>query len=67
MIPHLAKINSDFVNASYLRRPLHVAGIGVQQTRYPALPEVVEQWRVFLEQFRHPLDFHKGFWLQGVD
>jgi polysaccharide pyruvyl transferase WcaK-like protein len=51
LCPYRPHIDADFVNPMYLRRPVHVAGIGVELNRPDINPDVVKQWRRFL---RHP-------------
>src|SRR5699024_174991 len=46
-----ANIDLDFINPMYLRRPVHVAGIGVERNKPYIDPKVVEQWQKFLS---HP-------------
>lgn len=42
------RVDPDFVNSMYLRRPVYVAGIGVERNRPDIDPVVVQQWRTFL-------------------
>lgn len=49
--PYRPKIDRDFIHPTYLRRPLHVAGIGVQRNRPDTEAkeaDVVKKWRNFL-------------------
>lgn len=46
--PYLPHISHDFINASYLRRPVHVVGIGVQRNRPDIDVSVLKRWREFL-------------------
>jgi hypothetical protein len=46
--PYRPRIDRDFINPTYLRRPLFVTGIGVERNRPDSDPVVVEQWRSFL-------------------
>ncbi|MBD3942542.1 polysaccharide pyruvyl transferase family protein [Microbacterium sp. NEAU-LLC] len=46
--PYRPRINPDFINPMYLRRPVHVAGIGVELNRSDIDPRVVRRWREFL-------------------
>lgn len=48
LCPYREKIDHDFINRSYLRRPVHVAGIGVELNRKDILPNVLERWTRFL-------------------
>lgn len=48
LCPYREKIDHDFINNSYLRRPVHVAGIGVELNRQEILPGVLERWTRFL-------------------
>ncbi|MDR2208215.1 MAG: polysaccharide pyruvyl transferase family protein [Azoarcus sp.] len=48
LCPYRPKIDRDFINPAYLRRPVHVAGIGVERNRPEIDPAVVEKWRKFL-------------------
>ncbi|MBU2958914.1 polysaccharide pyruvyl transferase family protein [Paracoccus sp. 1_MG-2023] len=48
LCPYREKIDHDFINKSYLRRPVHVAGIGVERNRQDILPSVLERWARFL-------------------
>lgn len=49
--PYRPRIDGDFINPMYLRRPFHVAGIGVERNKSDVDPEVVERWNKFLS---HP-------------
>lgn len=48
LCPYKEKIDYDFVNRSYLRRPVYVAGIGVERNKPDIFPETVEKWKSFL-------------------
>ena len=48
LCPYRAPIDRDFINPMYLRRPVHVAGIGVERNRPEIDPSVVAQWQSFL-------------------
>jgi len=48
LCPYRPRIDPDFVNPMYLRRPVHVVGIGVERNRPEIEPSVVETWREFL-------------------
>ncbi|MGL3151651.1 polysaccharide pyruvyl transferase family protein [Microbacterium sp. A82] len=48
LCPYRPEIDRDFTNPMYLRRPLHVAGIGVERNRPDIDPSVLEQWTEFL-------------------
>lgn len=49
LCPYRTKVDRDFIHPSYLRRPLHVAGIGVERNKDDKDPDVVEKWRKFLK------------------
>lgn len=49
--PYRTNIDRDFINPMYLRRPFHVAGIGVERNKPDVDPEVVERWNKVLS---HP-------------
>lgn len=49
--PSKSKIDGDFINPLYLRKPMHVAGVGVERNKPDMVPEVVSRWAKFL---RHP-------------
>lgn len=51
LCPYRAWIDPDFINPMYLRRPIHVAGIGVENDQPEIDPSVLETWHDFL---RHP-------------
>lgn len=51
LCPYRAWIDPDFVNPMYLRRPVHVAGIGVENDQPHVDASVVETWSGFLN---HP-------------
>ncbi|KEQ12342.1 hypothetical protein GZ77_17465 [Endozoicomonas montiporae] len=42
------KVDRDFIHPHYLRRPLHVAGIGVERNRPDKNPDIVNKWKSFL-------------------
>lgn len=48
LCPYRTQIDRDFVNPMYLRRPVHVAGIGVERNRPDVEPDVVTRWSKFL-------------------
>lgn len=48
LCPYRPNISKDFINPAYLRRPVHVAGIGVELNRPDIDPDVLERWRAFL-------------------
>lgn len=48
LCPYREWIDPDFINPMYLRRPVHVAGIGVERDRPDIDPSVVERWTEFL-------------------
>lgn len=48
LCPYRPNIDRDFTNPMYLRRPLHVAGIGVERNRPDIDPSVLAQWTEFL-------------------
>lgn len=48
LCPYREKIDRDFVNSDYLRKPLHVAGIGVELNRSDIDPTVLARWKEFL-------------------
>lgn len=48
LCPYRPQIDRDFINPHYLRRPLHVAGIGVERNRPDIDETVVERWKTFL-------------------
>lgn len=48
LVPHKYPIDSDFIDSIYLRKPLHVACIGVQITRHDIDPRVLARWQKFL-------------------
>ncbi|GHB41541.1 hypothetical protein GCM10007094_33740 [Pseudovibrio japonicus] len=48
LCPYKPKVDRDFINPLYLRRPLHVAGIGVELNRPDQIEEVVGKWKHFL-------------------
>lgn len=49
--PYRPNIDRDFINPMYLRRPFHVAGIGVERNKPEVNPKVVERWNQLLS---HP-------------
>lgn len=49
--PYRERIDRDFINPMYLRRPFHVAGIGVERNKPDVDPGVVERWNHVLS---HP-------------
>ncbi|MFV0359864.1 polysaccharide pyruvyl transferase family protein [Tropicimonas sp.] len=49
LCPYREKIDRDFIHPYYLRRPLHVAGIGVERNRPDINPNTLEAWRKFLK------------------
>lgn len=51
LVPYRYPIDRDFINLTYLRRPLHVACIGVQRNRSVIDDKVLSQWTDFLN---HP-------------
>lgn len=51
LCPYRPKIDRDFINPIFLRRPLHVAGIGVERNRSDIDPTVLKRWKDFLS---HP-------------
>lgn len=48
LCPYRPKIDRDFINRAFLRRPLHVAGIGVERNRPDIDPTVLRRWQAFL-------------------
>lgn len=48
LCPYREWIDPDFINPMYLRRPVHVAGIGVERDRPDIDTSVVDQWTEFL-------------------
>ncbi|WP_211215815.1 polysaccharide pyruvyl transferase family protein [Microbacterium indicum] len=46
--PYASRVSHDFVNPAYLRRPVHVAGIGVQANRPEVDPAILDRWKLFL-------------------
>lgn len=48
LCPYRPKIDRDFINPIFLRRPLHVAGIGVERNRSDIDPMVLQRWTDFL-------------------
>ncbi|WP_429458556.1 polysaccharide pyruvyl transferase family protein [Microbacterium sp. ZKA21] len=48
LCPYREWIDPDFINPMYLRRPVHVAGIGVENDRVEIDSSVVERWTDFL-------------------
>ncbi|MTD11641.1 polysaccharide pyruvyl transferase family protein [Acinetobacter sp. YIM 103518] len=48
LVPHKHPIDLDFIDSVYLRKPLHVACIGVQVTRHDKDQRVVTRWQKFL-------------------
>lgn len=48
LCPYREWIDPDFINPMYLRRPVHVAGIGVENDRPEVDSSVVERWTDFL-------------------
>lgn len=48
LCPYRPKIDRDFINPAFLRRPLHVAGIGVERNRSDIDPTVLKRWKDFL-------------------
>lgn len=48
LCPYRPNIDRDFIDQAYLRRPVHVAGIGVERNRDDIDPLAVDKWRRFL-------------------
>jgi len=48
LCPYRPKVDPDFINPAYLRRPVHVAGIGVERNKPDVDSEVLSVWRNFL-------------------
>ncbi|MBW1640522.1 polysaccharide pyruvyl transferase family protein [Microbacterium resistens] len=48
LCPYRPQIDRDFTNPMYLRRPVHVAGIGVERNRPDIDPSALKQWTNFL-------------------
>lgn len=48
LCPYRSKIDLDFIHPFYLRRPLHIAGIGVETNKPDIFPDVLERWQEFL-------------------
>lgn len=48
LCPYREKIDRDFINPAYLRRPVHVAGVGVERNKNDILDGVVGAWSKFL-------------------
>lgn len=48
LCPYRREIDKDFINPTYLRRPVHVAGIGVERNRPDIEPTVLRRWTKFL-------------------
>jgi len=48
LCPYRPAIDQDFINPMYLRRPVHVAGIGVERNRPDIDPTVLDKWTKFL-------------------
>lgn len=48
LVPHRYPIDLDFVDPAYLRKPLHVACIGVQRTSQDMDLRVLKRWQSFL-------------------
>lgn len=48
LCPYRPNIDRDFINPMYLRRPVHVAGIGVERNKPDVDPAVVDRWNEFL-------------------
>lgn len=48
LCPYRPQIDRDFTNPMYLRRPVHVAGIGVERNRPDIDASALEQWTDFL-------------------
>lgn len=46
--PYRTNIDLDFINPMYLRRPVHVAGIGVERNKPDIEPSVIDRWNRFL-------------------
>lgn len=68
LCPYRPKIDRDFINPTFLRRPLHVAGIGVERNRSTIDPTVLKRWQDFLT---HPSvrsittrDFGSQAWIE---
>lgn len=51
LCPYREHIDPDFINPDYLKRPFHVAGIGVERNREDIDPKVLKRWSSFL---KHP-------------
>lgn len=49
IVPYVPRVSRDFINPSYLRKSLHVVGIGVQLNRSEIDPSVLGRWRNFLQ------------------
>lgn len=48
LCPYREAIDRDFINPAYLRRPVYVAGIGVERNRPDISDNVVQRWSDFL-------------------
>ncbi|MCV3736648.1 polysaccharide pyruvyl transferase family protein [Rhizobium sp. TRM96647] len=48
LCPYAPKIDRDFINATYLRRPVHIAGIGVERNKPDIHASVLDRWTKFL-------------------
>lgn len=48
LCPYRPRIDQDFINPMYLRRPVHVAGIGVERNRPDIDTDVLAKWTKFL-------------------
>ncbi|TDT29960.1 polysaccharide pyruvyl transferase family protein [Naumannella halotolerans] len=48
LCPYRPKVDPDFINPMYLRRPVHVAGIGVELNRTDIDESTVGKWKRFL-------------------
>ncbi|WP_310620530.1 polysaccharide pyruvyl transferase family protein [Flexibacterium corallicola] len=46
--PYRPKVDQDFVNKLFLRRSVHIAGVGVEQNRSDIHPDVLSKWKQFL-------------------
>lgn len=49
LCPYREHIDPDFINPAYLKRPFHVAGIGVERNRDEINPGVLKRWSQFLK------------------
>lgn len=49
ILPHLERIDQDFIDLAFLRGPVHIAGVGVAQSSTPSHEATLKKWQRFMQ------------------